>query len=89
MTVGLTSEQLLSALLESFNRRYETLTAQLLAAGPGVNPTLSKVLQDLKQQHPAISAEQFEMAFVLVMSFMDTISRNNESLTRVISRADA
>ena len=88
MTIGLTSEQLFTELLSSFSKRQTAFDAGAMMADMGLSPTYKTFLDELRKKAPSITVEQFNAFMSVIMAFMDTIVRNNETLAKVIPHVD-
>jgi hypothetical protein len=88
MSIGLTSEQLSNAFMESLTKRLNDMNLDLSLAKMGLPSKLVSALEEFKTKNPGINPEQVAIIFMIFNSFMDTIARNNEELAKSIPHID-
>jgi hypothetical protein len=85
MTVGLTSEELLTAFFERWEAQVEEFRGEIQAIVAGESPEGARKLFDMMQRSP-IQQELAVMLTCIIKAVMDTIAANNAAIAKSIPK---
>ncbi len=88
MTIGLSSEQLLSSFSDSIKQRNLTMTVEMFTAELGINPRMADLIKEIKRQVPDVPPELTVKIINLLLALMDTIVSNNKELAKVVPHVE-
>ena len=88
MTVGLTSEQMMSAFFDSVGKNADQTLGQFSAAETGENPRLATQIQQMVERFPGFPPEALGVLGVLLKSFTDIIEANNHAIAQVVPHVE-
>lgn len=89
MGIGLSTDDLLIAFMDSLSKRQKELTIEVITADAGLNPVMQSALNEAKTRWPNINIEEASTIFCIGLAFMDIIVRNNEALAKVIPHIES
>jgi len=84
MVVGLTFRELLDEFGKSYSKRLKEAKVELMTSDMGLNPLTKSELDRIQREYGLTNTESTAQA-IFLMAILDTIAKNNESISKTIS----